>query len=99
MNTVCPLVGLAARPAWPPQPGLAAAGPKAHRSHPRDAIETVEVAPQNAPAVSEAARVAEIRAEIARGEYLTEHKLNVVIERLHAALTAPRAPSGSGAAT
>ncbi len=99
MNTVCPLVGLAARPAWPPQPGLAAAEPRAHRSHPRDAIETVEVAPTSAPARPTAARAAGIRAEIARGEYLTEHKLNVVIERLHAALTTSRAPSTFDAAT
>ncbi len=99
MNTVCPLVGVAARPARPPHPWLAAAEPAAHRPHTRDVRETVEVAPENAPAVSEAARVAEIRAEIARGEYLTEHKLNVVIERLHAALTAPRPPSASDAAT
>lgn len=98
MSPISPLVGVSARRPEPTPQWHSAAPPAAHRSHVRDAVEIADVAPVHTNPVSPE-RLAEIRAQIASGTYVTDHKLDVVVARLHAALTTTRpAPAEAGAA-
>jgi len=98
MNPISPLAGFSARRPEPPAQLHGAAPPAAHRPHARDAVEIADVAPVHTNPVS-AERLTEIRAQIASGTYVTDRKLDVVVARLHAALTSTRpAPVEAGAA-
>jgi len=66
---------------------------------PADRVEFQSVPPADASQADQL-RIEDIRQQIAAGTYLTEHKLNVVVDRLYEVLKAPKlAPESAGPQT
>ncbi len=69
--------------------------PRNHTARPRFARAALHRTPADPGAPGSAARIAELRRQIAAGTYLTQDKLDAAIEALHAALL-PESPQARG---